>query len=155
MALQCEHNGISEPYFLLNSRTISGLQSKNLGVVIWAWSSMRMSRFFLDPPLGGGKVNKTRPRKKPYVKKQKDIISPDNNTSTPGNSGEVTTSEGIGDDDEEENPLLKIIRYVHYKLFKRSAVYCDGCTHQFADSATGIISDQSLEMNPWKCTRSM
>ena len=54
---------------------------------------------------GGGKVKKSRLRKKPYVKKQEDIISPDNNTSTRGNSGEATaeatTSEGIGDDEEE------------------------------------------------------
>ena len=97
---------------------------------------------------GGGKVKKTRPRKKPYVKKQKGITSPDTNTSIPGNSGEVTVVTTTSDEKgTEENPLLKIIRYVHYKVFERSAVYCDGCKHQFGDITTGIISDQSLEMN--------
>ena len=94
---------------------------------------------------GGGKVKKSRPRKKPYVKKQKDITSPDTNTDTPGNAGEVAV-ETTTEEEEEEKSVLKIIRYVHYKLFKRSAVYCDGCKHQYGDIATGIISDQSLEM---------
>ena len=103
---------------------------------------------------GGGKVKKSRTRTKPYVKNQ-NIIPPDNNTTTPGNifevaiettgnAGEATTSDENAT--EEENPLMKIIRYVHYKLFERSVVYCDGCKHQFADITTGIISDQSLEM---------
>ena len=46
---------------------------------------------------GGGKVKKARPRKKPYVKKQKDIISPIDNTITPGNSGEVTAGAATDD----------------------------------------------------------
>ena len=97
---------------------------------------------------GGGKVKKTTPRKKPYVKKQKGITSPDTNTSSPGNSGEVTaeTSDEKATDEEEENPVLKIIRYVHYKVFERSAVYFGGCKHHFGDITTGSISDQSLEM---------
>ena len=41
---------------------------------------------------------------------------------------------------------MKIIRYVHYKLFERSTKYCDGCKRQFGDIAARIISDQSLEM---------
>ena len=100
-----------------------------------------------------GKVKKTRSKKKPYDKKQNDIISPASNTITPGNSGEVTggttTSEVTVEtttEEEEENPLVKIIRYVHYKLFERSVKYCDGCKRQFGDIAAGIISDQSLEM---------
>ena len=81
------------------------------------------------------------------VKKQKEvIIPPDTNTSTSENNGDATRSGEKATEEEEENPLLKIIRYVHYKLFERSAVYCDGCKHQFGDIATGIISDQSLEM---------
>ena len=101
---------------------------------------------------GGGKVKKTRARTKPYVK---NIIPPDTNTTTAENTGKVTiettgnAAEATTSDEnatEEENPLMKIIRYVHYKLFERSAVYCDGCKHQFADITTGIISDQSLEM---------
>ena len=107
---------------------------------------------------GGGKVKKSRGRAKPYVKNSTNvIISPDNNTTTPGNIGEVTiettttgnAGEATTSDEnatEEENPLMKIIRYVHYKLFERSAVYCDGCKNQFGDIATGIISYQSLEM---------
>ena len=108
---------------------------------------------------GGGKVKKLRARTKPYVKNSTNgIISPTVSTSTPGNIGEVaietttgnsgdaTTSGEITTEEEEENPLLKIIRYVHYKLFERSAVYCDGCKHQLGYIATGIISDQSLEM---------
>ena len=108
---------------------------------------------------GGGKVKKSRTRTKPYVKNSTNaIISADgeSNKITPGNIGEVTietTTENSGEattsDEnatEEENPLVKIIRYVHYKLFERSAVYCDGCKNQFGDIATGIISDQSLEM---------
>ena len=63
---------------------------------------------------------------------------------TTGNAGEVTI-ETTGDE-KEENPLLKIIRYVHYTLFEKSAKYCDGCKRQFGDIATGIISDQSLEI---------
>ena len=103
---------------------------------------------------GGGKVKKSRRRTKPYVKNQ-NIIPPDNSTTTPGNIGEVAiettgnAGEATTSDEnatEEENPLMKIIRYVHYTLFERSAVYCDGCKHQFADITTGIISDQSLEM---------
>ena len=96
----------------------------------------------------GGKVKKSKARTKPYVKKQKEvIIPPDINTSTSENNGESTTSgEKATEEEEEENPLLKIIRFLHYKLFERSAVYCDGCKHQFGDIATGIISDQSLEM---------
>ena len=100
---------------------------------------------------GGGKVKKSRARTKPYIKNQ-NIIPPDNNTITPGNNGEVTIEASTGNageattTEEEENPLMKIIRYVHYKLFERSAVYCDGCKNQFGDIATGIISDQSLEM---------
>ena len=38
LALQYEQNGCLSPIFLLKSRTLSVLQSKNLGVVIWAWS---------------------------------------------------------------------------------------------------------------------
>ena len=109
---------------------------------------------------GGGKVKKSRARTKPYVKNSTNvIISPDNNTTTPGNIGEVaiettttgnageaTTSGENATEEKEENPLRKIIRYVHYKLFERRAVYCDGCKNQFGDIATGIISDQSLEM---------
>ena len=108
---------------------------------------------------GGGKVKKSRARTKPYVKNSTNvIISPTVSTSTPGNIGEVaietttgnageaTTSGENATEEKEENPLLKIIRYVHYKLFERSAVYCDGCKHQFGDIAAGIISDQSLEM---------
>ena len=96
---------------------------------------------------GGGKIKKTRPRKKPYARKQKDIISPDNNTSTPGNISEVTARATTSDEkaNEEENPLVKIIRYVHYTLFE-SAVYCDRCKHQFGDIAAGLVSDQTLEM---------
>ena len=97
---------------------------------------------------GGGKIKKTRPRKKPYARKQKDIISPDNNTSTPGNISEVIAGATTSDEkanEEEENPLVKIIRYVHYKLFE-SAVYCDHCKHQFGDIAAGLVSDQTLEM---------
>ena len=107
---------------------------------------------------GGGKVKKSRARTKPYVKNQ-NIISPDNNTTTAGNTGEVTietttensaeattSGENATEEEEEENPLMKIIRYVHYKLFERSAVYCDGCKHQFGDITTGIISEQSLEI---------
>ena len=63
---------------------------------------------------------------------------------TTGNAGEATTSDENAT--EEENPLVKIIRYVHYTLFERSAVYCDGCKNQFGDITTGTISDQSLEM---------
>ena len=66
--------------------------------------------------------------------------------TTTGNAGEATKSGENATEEKEENPLLKIIRYVHYKLFERSAVYCDGRKHQFGDIATGIISDQSLEM---------
>ena len=109
---------------------------------------------------GGGKVKKSRARTKPYVKNSTNtIISPsvEGNTITPGNIGEVTietsttgnAGEATTSDEnatEEENPLVKIIRYVHYKLFERSAVYCDGCKNQFGDITTGIISDQSLEM---------
>ena len=100
---------------------------------------------------GGGKVKKSRARTKPYIKNQ-NIIPPDNNTITPGNNGEVTIEASTGNageattTEEEENPLVKIIRYVHYKLFERSAVYCDGCKNQFSDITTGIISDKSLEM---------
>ena len=73
---------------------------------------------------------------------------------TPGNTGEVTigTTGNAGEvtvdamTDEEENPLLKIIRYVHYTLFEKSVKYCDGCKRQFGDIATGLISDQSMEM---------
>ena len=32
--------GCPSPFFQFKSRTILGLQSKNLGVVIWAWSQM-------------------------------------------------------------------------------------------------------------------
>ena len=113
---------------------------------------------------GGGKVKKLRARTKPFVKNSTSgIISPtvEGTTITPGNSGEVaietttgnagevtveTSGEKTTEEEEEENPLLKIIRYVHYNLFERIAVYCDGCKHQFGDIATGIISDQSLEM---------
>ena len=104
---------------------------------------------------GGGKVKKSRTRAKPYVKNSTNtIISPsgEGNTITPGNNGEVTIEASTGNagevttTEEDENPLVKIIRYVHYKLFERSAVYCDGCKHQFSDITTGIISDQSLEM---------
>ena len=109
---------------------------------------------------GGGKVKKSRGRTKPYVKNSTNvIISPTVSTITPGNIGEVaietttgnageatTSGENATEEEEEENPLLKIIRYVHYKVFERSAVYCDGCKNQFGDIATGIISDQSLEM---------
>ena len=110
---------------------------------------------------GGGKVKKSRARTKPYIKNQ-NITPPANNTITPGNSGEVTIEASTGNageattsgenatEEEEENPLMKIIRYVHYKLFERSAVYCDGCKHQFADITTGIISEQS-----WKCTKNV
>ena len=66
--------------------------------------------------------------------------------TTTGNAGEATTSGANATEEEEETPLMKIIRYVHYKLFERSAVYCDGCNNQFGDIATGIISVQSLEM---------
>ena len=107
---------------------------------------------------GGGKVKKSRTRTKPYIKNSTNaIISADgeSNKITPGNIGEVTieTTGNAGEvtietttEEEEENPLVKIIRYVHYKLFERSAVYCDGCKNKFGDIATGIISDQSLEM---------
>ena len=66
---------------------------------------------------------------------------------TTGNAGEATTSgEKATEEEEEENPLVKIIRYVHYKLFERSAVYRDGCKQKFGNIAIGLISDQSLEM---------
>ena len=101
---------------------------------------------------GGGKVKKSRARTKPYIKNQ-NITPPDNNTITSGNNGELTIEASTGNageatttEEEEENPLVKIIRYVHYKLFERSAVYCDGCKNQFGDITTGIIFDQSLEM---------
>ena len=109
---------------------------------------------------GGGKVKKSRARTKPYVKNSTNVIisaDGESNTITPGNIGEVTiettTTGNAGEvtietttEEEEENSLVKIIRYVHYKLFERSAVYCDGCKHQCGDIATGIISDKSLEM---------
>ena len=70
--------------------------------------------------------------------------------TTTGNAGEVTVETSgektTEEEEEEENPLLKSIRYVHYKVFERSAVYCDGCKNHFGDIATGLISDQSLEM---------
>ena len=103
---------------------------------------------------GGGKVKKSRPRKKPHVKKQKGITSPDTNTSTPGNSGEVsveaTTSGEKATEEEEENPLVKIIRYVHYKLFERVP-----CTAMGAYVNLAILQQELFLINPWKCTRNM
>ena len=81
---------------------------------------------------GGGKVKKSSARTKPYVTNGTNvIISPtvDGNTITPGNIGEVaietignagevtvvTTTSGekaTEAEEEEENSLLKIIRYV-------------------------------------------
>ena len=107
---------------------------------------------------GGGKVKKSRARTKPYVKNSTNvIISPTVSTITPGNIGEVaieTTTGHAGEvtvetsgenatEEEEENPVLTIIRYVYYKLFERSALYCDGCKNQL------------FLINPWKYTTNM
>ena len=62
----------------------------------------------------------------------------------------VTTT---GNEEEEDNSLLKIIRYFHYKLFERSVKYCEGCHQQYGDIATGISCDQPLEMYK-KCVTS-
>ena len=107
-----------------------------------------------------GKVKKTRSRKKPYDKKQNGttaIAAPtdESNTIPPGNISDVAidTTGNIGKvtvdtttGNEEENSLLKIVRYVAYKVFEKSVNYCDGCKRHFGDIATRIICDQSLEM---------